>query len=429
MRHELNDELVSMENQRKNYFVVELLMKLRDSFQKHQNDFFVYQFGTALLWNPLPQPSRSFTQLQGLNGLKWQRRMPDISSSISSNCENKIFSSPVITLHGKPLKGMESPRTPQDTLKVRNGPRRIGGRFNSPSGSPRRTPSSPKISSRLPIRSSQNLITRFSMKDVRLPLDDSITNTQSNNNNNKVTPEKLMEELREEVKKKQRRLRRELDDEISLLIPFAGMEELKINETRPRMSMRNRCPIMVDAPDLVYDDPLEVARQTLQNTRTNTGYRNIKLIYTTERRNTIRSCSPEPAFSKKKGIRRHLLNHFDDEEEHIPEGKLKFDRILKLFEVEEDSGSVEDSEFDFNVNLDAKPMKSCLKQTTRFNIVDEFTVISMKPQVIQVKRICYEGEDADAISRKSTDPPDSPTKKRRLGSGNGSAKRLKNQED
>lgn len=377
--------------------------------------------------------------------------MPDISSSFS-NCENKLFSSPVITLHGKQLKGIESPRTPQETIIMRNGPKRTSGRFSSPSGSPRRTPNSPRISSRLPIRTSQNLFTRFSMKDVRLPLDDSITitNNRSSNNNNKVTPEKLMEELRAEVKKKQRRRQSELDEEISLSIPFTGMEmeELRISETgltRPRMSLRNRCPIIVDAPDLIYEDPLEVARQTLQNTRINTGYRHIKLIYTLERRSALRVSSPEPAFSKKKGIRRHLLNHFEDDEEEEgqqqkSEGKLKFDRILTLFEVEEEeeeeeenSESADDSEFsNFVLNLDAKPMKSCLKLTQNLSN-DESSAstpaVQQKPQIVQVKRICYEGEDEDAILSKSADPPDSPTKKRRFNSGNCSAKRLKKPED
>lgn len=456
MRHELNDVIVSMVSQRKNYFVVKLLKKLRDSLQKHQLDFFVYQFGTALLLNSLPRPSRSFTHLQGSSSLKVvgkeEReycRMPDISSSFS-NCENKLFSSPVITLHGKQLKGIDSPRTPQETITMRNGPKRTSGRLSSPSGSPRRTSNSPKISSRLPIRTSQNLFTRFSMKDVRLPLDDSIsiTNSQSNNNNNKVTPEKLMEELRAEVKKKQRRRQRELDEEISLSIPFIGMEmeELRIGETgstRPRMSLRNRCPIIVDAPDLIYEDPLEVARQTLQNTRNNTGYRHIKLIYTLERRSAPRISSPEPAFSKKKGIRRHLLSHFEDDEEEKEqqksEGKLKFDRILTLFEVEEEeeeeenSESAEDSEFrHFVLNLDAKPMKSCLKPAPHLNNDESSSstpAVQQKPQIVQVKRICYEGEDEDVILSKSADPPDSPTKKRRFNSGNCSAKRLKKPED
>ena len=359
-----------------------------------------------------------------------------------SNCENKLFSSPVITLHGKQLGAGESPRTPRETLMVRNSPRRLNGRYSSPRGSPRRAPNSTKISSRLPIRSSQNLITRFSIKDLHLPPDDSITNSQSSINN-KVTPEKLMEELREEVKKKQRKLK-ELDDEISLSIPFTGIEELIISEgsnesMRPRMSLRNRCPVMVDAPDLVYEDPLDVARQTLQNTRANTGYRHIKLIYTTERRSMTRSSSsPEPAFSKKKGIRRHLLNLFEDEEEQLNSGgKLKFDRVLKLFEVDRDSRDIEEnSGFEYAIKYDNKPLKPCLKQPFQVSSLNNNKSTASesenpkKPQIVQVKRICYDGdEEEESVPSKSMDPPVSPTKKRRIGSGNGIAKRLKKPED
>ena len=341
-------------------------------------------------------------------------------STFNENDENKLF----LRSSFKQLDGFESPRTLSEVPMVRNSPRRLSERLSSPRSSPRRTPNSPKISSRLPIRSAQNAITRFSIKDLHLPPDDSITNTQ-NNNLIKVTPEKLMEELREEVKKnRQARKLKEVDDEISLSIPFTGLGELKLSDPiKPRMSLRNRCPVIVDAPDLVYEDPLEVARQTLQNTRANTGYRHIKLIYTTERRKRTRSNSPEPAFSKKKGVKRHLLKM--SEEAEIFEGKLlKFDRVLKLFEDEEDAEEVED----FNVNLDAKPSKSCLKPHSNLHGQAETADLSQnKAKIVQIKRICYDGDDEEATSNKSIDPPDSPTKKRRLSNGN--AKRLKKPED
>ena len=327
---------------------------------------------------------------------------------------------------------------------MRSSPRR---RFSSPRSSPRKLPNSPKTSSRLPIRSLQNSIARFSIKDLRLPPDDSITNNNSSQNNTgtKVTPEKLMEELREEVKKKQQRRIKAIDEEISLSIPFTGLE-VTDDSSRPRMSLRNRCPVMVDAPDLVYEDPLEVARQTLQNTRANTGYRHIKLIYTTERRSVTRSRSPEPAFSRKKGIRRHLLKLFEDDKDEgdrdscqpIPEGKLRFERVLKLFEDEEGEGFAAD-EVDFAVNLDAKPGKSCLKLAkqavqSEYESLSQITAATTAPKarIVQIKRICYDGsedEREDVASNKSSEPPDSPSKKRRLSSGNGAAKRLKKPEE
>ena len=168
------------------------------------------------------------------------------------NDENKIY----LRSTFKQLEGFESPRTPLEVPMVRNSPRRLSERLNSPRSSPRRTPNSPKISSRLPIRSAQNAITRFSIKDLHLPPDDSITNTQ-NNNSIKVTPEKLMEELREEVKKPS-------GEKIKgswwwnfTFDSFYGTGELKLSDPiKPRMSLRNRCPVIVDAPDLVYEDPL-----------------------------------------------------------------------------------------------------------------------------------------------------------------------------
>ena len=60
-----NDAAVLMENQRKKYFAA----KLRDSLQKNQQYFFLYQWqGNAVLWGSLPRPSRPFTRLQGVNG-------------------------------------------------------------------------------------------------------------------------------------------------------------------------------------------------------------------------------------------------------------------------------------------------------------------------------------------------------------------------
>lgn len=362
--------------------------------------------------------------------------MPDISSSFSnfSNSENDLFSSPLITFRGKILNGPERHREPpHETFMVRSSPRRLNGRFSSPR---KTTPNSPKIISRLPIRSSQNSISRFSIKDLHLPSDDLIVHNPKNDINNektKVTPEKLMQELRLEVKKKQRKLR-EIDEEISLSIPFTdgNAESFELSRrakdnglSKPRMSLRNRCPVIVDSPDLFYEDPLEVARETLQNTRLNSGYKQIKLIYTTERRGSSRSRSPDPAFSKKKGIKRHLLNLFDGDDSE-DSSKLKFDRVLKLFEAEDDVGSGE--EFFFNVNLDAKPKKSCLKPVKASSVNDK-SYNASKAETVQIRKIYYDGEEEEGILNKFADRPGSPSKKRRLSSGNGQAKRLKITED
>lgn len=310
------------------------------------------------------------------------------------NNENNLTESPLITLRGKPLNvvaetsGPSTPKSTQKRYNTRNSPRRS-------------TPNSPKIS-RLPVKSA-----RFSVKELRLPPDESVINT---GNAVRVTPEKLMEELRVEVKKKLATAKA-IDDEIYLSIPHTieqVTEETEKLSIRPRMSMRNRVPVIVDAPDLVYEDPLEVARQTLVNTRLNTGYKHCKLIYTTERRTVVRASSSEPAFSMKTGITRHFLN-LDDEQEDADSnsGKLKFDRVLKLFETE-----VEDDHLCLSFDLEMKPPKSCLKQKPETNESEEFNPITT--QIVQIKRICYAGEVVDTEC----------SKRRRIGGGNG-AKRLK----
>ena len=185
--------------------------------------------------------------------------------------------------------------------------------------------------------------------------------------------------------------------------------------------MRNRQPVIVDAPDLIYEDPLEVARQTLANTRSNSGYKQCKLIYTTERRTMTRSSSPEPAFSKKIGITRHFLNLEEDAEEEEEEEEkkvnnkkvLKFDRVLKLFESNE-------TETEENFNFEIKPKRSCLKLSKQQTISLSSPTDPSKPtaqtQIVQIKRIFYEGEE-----EMRTIEIGSPTKKRRIGNG---AKRL-----
>ena len=331
-------------------------------------------------------------------------------ADIVNNENYPVESSPLITLRGRALNGekTESPRTPKSHEK----------RFNNFRNSPRRsTPNSPKIS-RLPIRSGPNI--RFSIKDLRLPLDESVTNC---GNAVRVTPEKLMEELRDEVKKKKKMEGppRFIDEEISLSVSNCILEQVT-GETdglsltsRPRMSMRNRQAVIVDAPDLIYEDPLEVARQTLANTRANSGYKHSKLIYTTERRMMTRSSSPEPAFSKKIGITRHFLNIEEEEEEEVANNKkiVKFDRVLKLFESNE-------TETEENFNFEIKPKRSCLKLSKQQTISLSSPTDPSKPtaqtQIVQIKRIFYEGEE-----EMRTIEIGSPTKKRRIGNG---AKRL-----
>lgn len=360
-----------------------------------------------------------------------------MAADIVNNENYPIESSPLITLRGKALNGdvSGSPRTPKSNEK-----RYISNNFRN---SPRRsTPNSPKIS-RLPIRSGTN--TRFSIKELRLPPDESVTNC-GGVGSVRVTPEKLMEELRDEVKKKKKLEGppRVVDEEISLSVANCQVLEQVTSETcnlsiRPRMSMRNRQPVMVDAPDLVYDDPLEVARQTLANTRANSGYKQCKLIYTTERRRMGRSSSPEPAFSKKTGITRHFLNittgdvtdgENEEEEVVLPVNgdsntnsssfvgvglrkALKFDRVLKLFESTEAEAEIE-NELGFEIDLEMKPKKPCLKPS-KSNATD---CLPDPLQIVQIKRICYEDEIGEVVSG-------SPTKKRRIGNG---AKRLKKNE-
>lgn len=351
-----------------------------------------------------------------------------MAADIVNNENYPMESSPLITLRGRALNGetKESPRTPKSHEK----------RFNNFRNSPRRsTPNSPKIS-RLPIRSGANA--RFSIKDLRLPLDESVTNF---GNAVRVTPEKLMEELRDEVKKKKKNDKLEgparvIDEEISLSVSNCILEQVLTSETdglsltsRPRMSMRNRQAVMVDAPDLIYEDPLEVARQTLANTRANTGYKQSKLIYTTERRSRMtRSNSPEPAFSKKTGIGRHFLNFEEgegaeteaeaEEEEEGIKRTLKFDRLLKLFESNETETETE-KEDAVEFNFEMKPKRSCLKLSKQQPIPSNShpqSTTQTQTQIVQIKRICYEGEEEMGANEIC-----SPTKRRRIENG---AKRL-----
>lgn len=320
-----------------------------------------------------------------------------------NNGNKKIIITPVTS----PRKLAPAPLAPQVQQNIRSSPR-----------------SSPRRISRLPVRTNDPI--RFSIKDLRLPAEAIEEPLAPLIQTARVTPEMLMEELREEVKMKKRMQMRRLDDEISLLVPF---DNLDIQQAvRPRMSLRNRCPIVVDAPDLVYEDPLEIARQTLQNTRANSGYKHCKLIYTTERRTSARRCSsPEPAFSKKTGITRHFLNDSEEGIESAKLTRLKFDKMLKFHEEEG-----EEIEIDYVIK-EPVGIKPCIKKKTD-NTCSVPPALTVPREIVQIKRVCYEGEEDFVFTkRRSTVNADlddddvsnnnSPTKKRRLG-GNG-AKRLK----
>ena len=338
----------------------------------------------------------------------------------------------------------------QEQKFLQDSPRSFKVKCNSPRGkrifgtSPFKTKSSPspKINtitntSRLPVKQC-----RFSVKELRLPplpLENS-KKFEIEASNCKVTPEKLMEELRIKV---QERLKVENEAESEeVLYQYTEDADNKDNEydsqtpsiQKPRMSLRNRCPVIVNAPDLIYEDPLEVARQTLHNTRSNSGYRQVKLIYTVERRENCRPGSPVPAFSKKKGISRHFIrsnnryksimkkeNVIESEDESESEKetvlnpnlnenekkrKLKFDRVLKFFESDDDVDEEEEgldhiSSLMSSSSLKEKgSLKSCLKnkfeENNKNKLQNQNTEGITKPQteIIQVKRICYDGEDS-----------------------------------
>ena len=319
------------------------------------------------------------------------------------------------------LSNLNSPKRKQTGNRAnnyRNNPR------NSPHNSPR---NSPRKSSRLPIRSGPT-ISKFLL---RLPVDESVSTSLLKESSVKVTPEKLMQELRVEVKRNCKntaikvKIDDEEDDEIILNVPYKLADDQR-DISKPRMSLRNRCPIILDAPDLIYEDPLEVARQTLRNTRANSGYRHIKLIYTTERRTERpRESSPEPAFSRKLGISRHFLNFDDDDDKDkvIKEKKkLKFDRVLKLFDgLQDEVGDVNKKSPESLVvipkcaqNQQQHKLKSCLKQQKPGNPCVE--QLEIATNIVHIRRICY---DDDFISASPVNKS-----KRKLGN-NGAAKRLK----
>ena len=364
--------------------------------------------------------------------------------------------SPLITLHGRPLNRPSPIYTEKDDIYIQTTPlrktRKLGeDRFRfSPRSSPRRTPNSPRTS-RLPVRSAT---TRLSVKPLRLPPDESIQSS-GGGGGERVTPEKLMEELRERVKEERERGRgrgrgrlrgnerekgrvklgmtRKIDDEISLNVPFDEdelmtkdlmsfdgiIDSLSLSSilsdpnNTPRMSLRNRCPIIVDSPDLIYDDPLEIARKTLQNTRINSGYKHCKLIYTTEQRREIEN-EKEPAFSMKTGIERHFINFASDDESESSDAegmnnnanyenklvvkKLRFDRVLQLFEYEEEPNSTVIMEMGDSSNRESS--KSCLKPPKSLEL-DLF--LPRKPtQVVQIKRMFHEDDYDPAGNRKRT---------------------------
>jgi hypothetical protein len=348
------------------------------------------------------------------------------------------INSPLITLHGRPLNQPNNNTNTTNDNSTNNQltPRALFTKQRALRSSPRSSPRKFKVASpvsRLPV--AQN---RFTVKSLRLPpLEE--TETPATDPSIRVTPEKLLEELRSQFLLERLNSREftfkeydnernelERDNENDTYGTYDACDTCDINTSYndnensplPRMSLRNRGSIVVDAPDLVYQDPLEVARQTLQNTRANSGYRKCKLIYTTERR-IPRPNSPEPAFSKKTGIARHFINLIDqiNEEEKF---KLRFDRVLKLF----DSPS-QFEDFDQEVLdelLHKHPEKSCLKPqpTTPTTIAnDSADKTQSKTQIVEIKRICYDGdEDLDDLDKNSIEIS---SRKRKLKG----AKRLK----
>lgn len=226
----------------------------------------------------------------------------------------------------------------------------------------------------------------------------------------------------------------------------------ELEDMRPiRLSLRNRTSITVEAPDLPVEDPLEIARQTIQNTKFNGGYKACKLIFTTERRDTTRPESPEPAFSKKTGLMKHFLTSSSSRststvcdsdsqdgkgngnfkgkknDSNLKRLKLKFNRVLKFFDdevkdsaedrngdgdelevegekEEEEEGQEKDHKINFNLKI--KPEKSCIKKETgkgkekEKNKRDELKLNENENEnfnleqriVVEVKKIIYERE-------------------------------------
>jgi hypothetical protein len=301
-----------------------------------------------------------------------------------------------------------------------NSPMKVNKRrLNSPAASPARK--SPRIRgsprrqiSRLPIRPVHHA--RSIVKELNLPPDESVFSSSPAPPGTKVTPERLMQELKEQVAKKillkQARQMVDVDDEIS--IPFTEMVVLSsppgkavdsppackavvIEENVPRpmrISSRINTQIIVESPDLPFEDPLEIARQTLQNTRLNSGYRTCQLVFTNEFANKPRPDSPEHAFSQQIGLQRHILKIPDSEEDSG--GKLRFNRLLHFLDTAEDVEPINET-----VLLNQVPSKSCLSQGTfQTDSLGE----TSKRNVVQVKRFIYPGTFLAAFEASTPKP-------------------------
>lgn len=302
-----------------------------------------------------------------------------------------------------------------------NSPRKAVGvskrRNASPACSPARK--ARRLGSRLPVRHSNQ--PRPVVKAFNLPPDESICSPPLPQTN-KVTPEKLMQELKEEVAKKLSMTKKkvEVDEEIS--IPFHGMtiispeavkEQVGSNSDSPlsvknaikteailqlqepsirptRISSRIHSQIMVESPDLPAEDPLEIARQTLHNTKVNSGYKACQLVYLNEIITKTRPDSPEHAYSKQTGLMRHILkappSSSEDEQvtketEIVAKRRIRFNRVLCFLDVPEE-------DMDFTPSSEA-PSKPCLKNSHESS---RETVLSENRPVIQVKKFLYAGE-------------------------------------
>lgn len=148
-------------------------------------------------------------------------------------------------------------------------------------------------------------------------------------------------------------------------------------------------------------DPLEVARTTIHNTKTNTGYRTCQLIYTAERMSRPRPTSPTLAFSRRTGAsRQHLLNlpvvdvveEGDggagavnaEERAHAQvhaKRRLRFNPRLS-FSTEQDHFAMPDLEVSI-------PLRSCLVRESQL-----WTGSPERPppRLVHVKRVIYAGE-------------------------------------
>lgn len=295
-------------------------------------------------------------------------------------------------------------------------------RLNSPSASPARKSPRKRSISRLPIR--RPTAVRPVVKELNLPPDESVFATSPPQPaSTKVTPEKLMQELKEQVAKKLLQRERktvQVDDEIS--IPFTEMviveAEKGANEEGPgesplarklpvRVSTRIHSQVTVESPDLPVEDPLEIARQTLQNTRLNSGYRSCQLVFSNEFVDKPRPDSPEHAFSQQIGLQRHILKippsseseGTEEDSSSLSRRKLRFNRVLHFLDSEEsDEGEVSIAEND--KQRENLPFKPCLKSSSA--VSREWENEPNKRNLVQVKRLIYPGSFASFLESSSS---------------------------